>query len=78
MSLPSFGYDFFILLDNRFDNRYLLLFETMIVNLLYRSYIILRFTIVFDNVDVNWIMVVRIEHESEAKEDEYFWELKIN
>lgn len=75
MSLPSFGDDFYILLDNRLNNCYLLLFETMIVNLLYRTYIILRLTIVLDNVHVNRIMVVRIEHESETKENEYCWHM---
>lgn len=58
MNLPSFGDNYYILLNNRFNNRNLLLLETMIIYLLYRINILLRLTFVFDNVHVDWIMVV--------------------
>ena len=75
MYLPPFSDDLYILFDDRLNNRYLLLFKAMIINLLYRIYIILRFTFVFDNVYVNRFMVVRIEQESETEENEYCWHI---
>ena len=57
MSLPSFCDDFRIFFNDRLDDSYLLFLESVIVYLFYRRYIVFGFTIVFDNVYVNRLMV---------------------
>jgi hypothetical protein len=40
-----------------------MLFEAMIIHLLYGTYIIFRFTSVFKDMNMNRLVVVRIEHK---------------
>ena len=47
--------------------------ETMIVNLFNRLYIVLCFIAVFDNMDVNGEIVVRIEQKAKSQKYKYSW-----
>jgi hypothetical protein len=59
-----------ILFDDGFNDRNLLLLETVVVDLCYRVDIIFGFTIVFDDVNVNRFVVVGVEHEPKTEKYE--------
>ncbi len=71
MSFPTFCDDFNIFFDDRFYNSYLLFLEAMVIYLFNWRYIVLGFTIVFDDVDVNRFMIIGIEQETISEEYKY-------
>ena len=50
-----------------------MLFESMIINLGQRGYIVFCFISILDNMDMNWFMIIRIKHESESEKYKYCW-----
>ena len=73
MSFPSFCDYLNILFYNGFNDGNLLFLEAVIINQFYRINIVLCFTVIFYNMNMNRLMVIRVEQESETKEDEYCW-----
>ena len=75
MCFPTVNNNFYVFFYNRFYDCYLLLLETVIVNLLYWLYIIFSFAIVLYNVNMYGVMVIGVKEESVAKEDKYCWHI---
>ena len=48
-------------------------FESMVINLGQRRYIVFCFISILDNMDMNWFMIIRIKHESESEKYKYCW-----
>ena len=70
---PSIYNDRLILRNNRFYQSNIMLFESMVINLGQRGYIVFCFISILDNMDMNWFMIIRIKHESESEKYKYCW-----
>jgi hypothetical protein len=71
MSIPSFFDYLNILFYNGFNDGNLLFLEAVIINQFYRINIVLCLTVIFYNMNMNRLMVIRVEQESETKQDEF-------
>lgn len=75
---PTVSYYFNIFFNNAFDNGNLMFLETMVEYLLdIRRDVVFCFLAIFDNMNVYWFMIVRVEFEYVSKYDDNCFYLKL-